>query len=87
MIRKAVQVNISDYPEALSELLKDTPVYDSSCSQEAQVIFIDKDGGYYVKKAPKETLKGISKNSPSRSTGYGIMEVRGGDRDAAWIIR
>lgn len=60
MIRKAVQVNISDYPETLSELLKDTPVYDSSCSQEAQVIFIDKDGGYFVKKAPKETLKAES---------------------------
>ena len=57
MKRKAVQVNISDYPETLSELLKDAPVYDSSCSKDAQVIFIDKDGGCFVKKAPKGTLK------------------------------
>ena len=65
MKRKAVQVNISDYPEALSELLKDVPVYDSSCSKEAQVLFIDKDGGYYVKKAQKGSLK-----TESLMTGY-----------------
>ena len=57
MKRKAVQINISDYPEAFSEFLKDAPVYDSSCSKEAQVLFIDKDEGYFVKMAPKETLK------------------------------
>lgn len=57
MKRKAVQVNISDYPEALSEFLKGAPVYDSSCSKEAQVIFIDKDGGCYLKKAMHGTLK------------------------------
>ena len=50
MKRKAIQVNIPEYPETISELLKGAPVYDSSCSKEAQVLFIDKDGGYYVKK-------------------------------------
>lgn len=57
MKRKSVQVNISDYPETISKFLKDAPVYDSSCSKEAQVLFIDKDGGYYVKKAMNGTLK------------------------------
>ena len=54
---KAACINISDYPEEISGFLEDAPVYDSSCSKEAQVLFIDKDGGYFVKKAPKETLK------------------------------
>lgn len=31
-------------------------VYDSSCSAEAKVYFIDKDGGYYLKCAPAGTL-------------------------------
>ena len=53
----AVQVNISDYPEAISEFLNGVAVYDSSCSKDAQVLFIDKDGGYYVKKAKNGTLK------------------------------
>lgn len=57
MKRKAIQVNIPEYPETISELLKGAPVYDSSCSKEAQVLFIDKDGGYYVKKAMKGILK------------------------------
>ncbi len=32
-------------------------VYDSSCSPEAHVLFIDKDGGYFVKCAKKGTLR------------------------------
>ena len=57
MKRTMIQVNISDYPKEISELLKNAPVFDSSCSKEAQVLFIDKDGGYYIKKAMKGTLK------------------------------
>ena len=57
MKRRAIQINTAAYPEALSALWKDAPVYDSSCSKEAQVLFVDKGGGYFVKKAPKGTLK------------------------------
>lgn len=32
------------------------PVYDSSCSPNARVYFIDTDGGYYLKTAPKGAL-------------------------------
>lgn len=38
-------------------LLKDAAVYDSSCSNRARVYFIDKDGGYYLKTAPKDSLR------------------------------
>ena len=55
-MRKAVQVNRSDYPEALSDFFKDAPVYDSSCSKLAQVLFIDKDDKKKKKKAMKGTL-------------------------------
>ncbi len=55
--RNAIQVNGSDYPEALFEFLKEAPVYDSSCSKEAKVLFIDKGDGFFVKKALKGTLK------------------------------
>jgi kanamycin kinase len=57
MKRKAIQVSISEYPEALWEFIKDAPVYDSSCSKEAQVLFIDREDGFFVKKALNGALK------------------------------
>ena len=57
MKRRAVQVSTSEYPETLREFFKAAPVYDSSCSKEAQVLFIDRKEGFFVKKAPKGTLE------------------------------
>lgn len=45
------------YPSDVCRLLEGATVYDSSCSPEAQVLFIDKDGGYFVKRAKKGTLQ------------------------------
>lgn len=57
MERREIQVNLNEYPESFHEFLKDATIYDSSCSKEAKVIFIDKDGGYYLKRAEKGSLK------------------------------
>jgi len=43
-------------PEEIRVLLENAPIYDSSCSAEARVIYIDKDGGYYLKTAASHTL-------------------------------
>jgi len=52
-----INVNISDYPVEFISLLTNTKVFDSSCSKEARVIFIDKDMGYFLKSAPKGSLE------------------------------
>ncbi len=57
MERKKVHIDINEYPESFHEFLKDATIYDSSCSKEARVIFIDKGDGYYLKKAVKGSLK------------------------------
>lgn len=44
-------------PAELFPLVSEAPIFDSSCSSMARVCFIDKDGGYYLKKAPHNTLK------------------------------
>lgn len=36
--------------------LRGAAAFDSSCSESARVFFIDKDGGYFLKKAEKGTL-------------------------------
>lgn len=56
MNRKTIQIKLTDYPEAFHGYLEGAAVYDSSCSPEARVIYIDKDGGYYLKSAAKGTL-------------------------------
>lgn len=56
MKRTPITLNETDLPPAFRPLLRDTRVYDSSCSPEARVIFLERDGGMYLKKAPRGTL-------------------------------
>lgn len=51
-----VSIDIRRYPVELHPLLSGVKLFDSSCSPEAKVIFIDKDGGYFLKSAPKGSL-------------------------------
>ncbi len=52
MNRRLVPISLDTFPEALHPLLRDTPVYDSSCSKEASVWFLDREDGLYLKTAP-----------------------------------
>ena len=54
---KPIKVDISAYPDEFRPLLSGANIYDSSCSPEARVIFIDKDSGYFLKSAPKTVLE------------------------------
>lgn len=46
----------SELPGELSELCRGARIFDSSCSPEARVYFIDRDGGYYIKCAAAGSL-------------------------------
>ena len=50
-------MNRTNCPEALAAFLRDAAVFDSSCSPEAKVFFIDKDEGYFLKTAGAGTLQ------------------------------
>ncbi len=52
MKRTPITCNLDQYPAALHPLLADAPVFDSSCSPEARVLFIERDGGCFLKSAP-----------------------------------
>lgn len=54
---KPIKLNIETYPETVVKYMKDSVLYDSSCSPQARVIFIDKDDGYFLKEAAEGTLK------------------------------
>ena len=57
MKRTPISIKFNDFPTEFHSLLAGATVYDSSCSPEARVIFIDKEGGYYLKSALKGKLQ------------------------------
>ena len=48
-------------PEEILEFTKDAKIYDSSCSPEAKVYFLDKGEGYYLKISAKKSLASEAK--------------------------
>ena len=46
-----------DLPDRFWPLVQAAAVYDSSCSPQAQVLYLDRDGGYYLKRANRGRLE------------------------------
>ena len=57
MKRTPISVCLADFPAPFHPFLENATVYDSSCSPEARVFFIERDEGYYLKHAPTGTLE------------------------------
>ncbi|MBE6601521.1 MAG: aminoglycoside 3'-phosphotransferase [Ruminococcaceae bacterium] len=47
---------LESVPRDLKPFVTDARIFDSSCSPEARVWFLDRDGGYYLKRSKKGTL-------------------------------
>ena len=56
MKRTPIQPNLASFPAEFHNLLA-SPVFDSSCSQDARVYFIDEGQGFFLKTAPAGTLQ------------------------------
>ena len=57
MKRTPIIPDLSQIPAVFHPLFQDCPAFDSSCSQDARVIFLDRDGGMYLKSAKSGSLK------------------------------
>ena len=57
MKRTLISPNLSEFPSELRHLLEGVRVYDSSCSPEARVYYIERDGGLFLKVNQKGALK------------------------------
>lgn len=74
-------------PDALARLADGARVYDSSCSPEARVYFIEKDGGYYLKSAPKGVLAGeaaMARFFHGKGLGADVLAYLSGEQD--WLL-
>ena len=57
MERTPIAIDLGDFPQIFHGILKDTPIYDSSCSPDARVYFLDREDGLFLKSAPKGSLE------------------------------
>lgn len=57
MKRTLISPDFATFPEEFHSLFSGCPVYDSSCSPDARVFFLDRDGGLFLKSAPAGSLK------------------------------
>ena len=57
MKRTPINVNFKAFPEDFHSYLARAKVFDSSCSPEARVYFLDVDGGLYLKTTARGSLK------------------------------
>lgn len=56
MKRIETQMDLASFPAEIARLLEGAALYDSSCSREARVTFIDRDGGLFLKTAAAGAL-------------------------------
>lgn len=57
MERRPTTLDIYNVPSVFHHMVRGAKVFDCSCSPNARVYFLQKGGGYYLKIAPKGTLK------------------------------
>ena len=87
MKRTLITPTLSQYPKEFHGLMEGAEVYDSSCSPDARVIFIDRDGGYYLKSAPKGTLEreaSLDRYFHKKGLGAEVLEYLSDEKD--WLL-
>ncbi len=76
-----------DFPAPFRHFLKDSCIYDSSCSPEARVYYIEKGGGYYLKTAEKGSLgreAEITRYFGEKGLAAKVLDYLSEDRD--WLL-
>ncbi|HHY26760.1 MAG TPA: aminoglycoside 3'-phosphotransferase [Desulfitobacterium dehalogenans] len=79
--------DLSLYPPELRPFFYGAKLYDSSSSPEASVIFIDKDGGYFLKSAPQGVLEReaiMTRYFHDKGMSTNILAYLSGERD--WLL-
>ncbi|MBR5136621.1 MAG: aminoglycoside 3'-phosphotransferase [Clostridia bacterium] len=76
-----------DCPESIAKVIGNAPLFDSSCSHEAKVWYIDKDGGLFLKRSHKGWLANeanLGQYFHSKNLAPEIVDYISGDVD--WML-
>ena len=87
MKKKPVFLPYDAFPKEFHSLIADQPIFDSSCSEAARVYFIDRDGGYYLKKNAKGRLrKEAEMTAYFHSLGMGVEIMKYLSDEDDWLL-
>ena len=87
MHRKPISIRLEEFPADLHSFLQGAAVFDSSCSKAARVWFLDKEAGFYLKKAQKSTLQKEAQLTHFFHTkGLGAEVLSYASLDADWLL-
>ena len=87
MERKPVQIDLSRFPAQLHPYLESSCVFDSSCSPEARVWYLDLGPGFYLKTAAKGSLETEAKlDQFFHQKGLGPRVETYLSQDADWLL-
>ena len=87
MQRTPMKPDFSHIPEMFHSYLKDCPVFDSSCSKQAQVFYMETDGGLFLKSAEAGSLKqeaDMDAYFASLGLGPEVLAYHTGEKD--WLL-
>ncbi len=87
MKRKIVSAAPEQFPQALEQLIRTHRVYDSSCSQEARVWYLEGREPMFLKAAPAGTLKteaDMTRYFYEKGLGTAVLDYISADRD--WLL-
>ncbi len=76
-----------DFPSEIYDFTDGAKIYDSSCSGEAKVYFIDRDNGYYLKRSGKGMLEKealMTGYYHSKGIGAEVLDYISGESD--WLL-
>lgn len=77
-----IEINPTEFPDAIRHLIRGATVYDSSCSAKASVYYLDT--GYYIKAAPLNSLTqeaNLTRLFSAMGLGVEVMSYISSDRD------
>lgn len=87
MKRTLVPFQLEDFPAPFHKILEGATLFDSSCSDDARVWFIDKEEGFFLKSAPKGALEketAMAQFFHSKGLGAAVLDYVQGARD--WLL-
>ena len=87
MKRTRIAPDFDTIPAVFHPLLTDCPLFDSSCSPDARVIFLDREGGLYLKSAQVGSLKQEAEmDAYFASLGLGPEVIKYHTEDRDWLL-
>lgn len=87
MKRTPIQPEWDTIPEPFHPFLSGAAVFDSSCSSNARVLYLEKDGGFYLKSAPKGALRREADMTRFfHSKGLGTQVLAYESLESDWIL-